>query len=203
VPETGVGGGGPLYRRAVAYDVVAESLRLLAHGAPDGPGTLSRRRRFAPLAVDVTGSTDGAVAETLFVRRGVSGRPYVESWTFERRAGEWACLGGAGGPCERRAFGDRPPAARMGGFAVVLGGSGTSRPGRWPLGRRGRWVSGAHVRVAAEVGAVEVGRRRLPVARHGHVCVVWTGPPPPVVLLDRSGRRCGTVTLPGRPGPPS
>jgi transposase len=44
---------GQAYGPMVAYDVEAESRRLIADRLPDRPVQLSRRRRFAPVAVDV------------------------------------------------------------------------------------------------------------------------------------------------------
>jgi len=70
----------------------AESRRLIADGLPDRPVQLSRRRRFAPVAVDV----DGDVAGTWFVRRGV-GCFWDEIHLLVHQANGWSYKGGGGG----------------------------------------------------------------------------------------------------------
>jgi len=94
---------GPAYGPLVAYDIEAESRRLIADGLPDRPVQLSRRRRFAPVAVDV----DGDVAGTWFVRRGVGcfwDEVGVAVWPRDRRLsrGEAAPLAGRGRTIGRR-----------------------------------------------------------------------------------------------------
>jgi hypothetical protein len=176
----------------VAYDRLAESLRLIDGEAFADPVALSRRRRFAPLAVDV----DGDVAVTLFVRRGVSGRPELESWTFERRAGLWACLGGGGGGYS---WGDplaaRPGTGELGAPARVMVCGWTARRRRPRFSVRRRGVSYLSARVAREVATIRVGRdRRIRVPGHGNVVVCWGSPrAPSVELLDMDGRSLGFV----------
>ncbi|WP_091647034.1 hypothetical protein [Micromonospora pallida] len=76
----------------MAYDALAESLRLIISGLPDGPVRLSRRRRFGPVAVDV----DGNVAATRFLRRGV-GCYWDETHLLAvDNHGAWRTLGGGG-----------------------------------------------------------------------------------------------------------
>jgi len=61
----------------------------------------------------------------------------------------------------------------------------------------GRWISYADVWVNAQVTAVQVSGRRLPVPWHGHVLLVWCEDPPPrAVALDDVGRARGEVLLP-------
>src|SRR3712207_1497735 len=93
--SSGVPPSGPPRRSLrwlVAYDRLAESIRLIEHGVPEAPARLSRRRRFAPLAVDV----DGDVAASLFVVRG-AGHFRQEAHVLVRRSGTWTMLGGGGG----------------------------------------------------------------------------------------------------------
>lgn len=186
----------------MAYDRLAESLRLIEGEPFADPVALSRRRRYAALAVDV----DGDVAVTLFVRRGVSGRPELESWTFERRAGLWAILGGGGGGYYwGDPLADRPGSGELGAPARVMGRGWTARRRRprFPVGRRG--VSYLSARVAREVASIRVGRHRhIGVPRHGNVVVCWGGlRMPRVELLDLGGRSLGFVvssTCKRRPG---
>src|SRR3954451_15064569 len=90
--DDGAGHRGQAYGPMVAYEVKAESRRLIADGLPDRPVQLSRRRRFAPVAVDV----DDDVACTLFVRRGV-GCFWDETHLLVRDDNGWSYQGSGGG----------------------------------------------------------------------------------------------------------
>ena len=167
----------------MSYDPFAVSLALIEHGVRDDPPRLSRRRRFAPMAVDVAGD----VACTLVARRGAG---YVEHQThlLVRRDGSWHLLGGGGAGREDDGLDDRPAADQLGGPVVVQGGGSALRDAgrRMPWGAR--YVHDATLRAAAEVDAVVVdGRRRLPVPRHGHLVVVWAGRRPPAVTAHGTG----------------
>ena len=179
------------YRAAVAYDALAESLALISHGVTADPPRLSRRVRSAALAVDV----DGDVACTLFTRRGVAGSSR-EAWVLERRDGGWRLLGGGGTGQDDDGLADRPPTAEL-GEALVSGGSGSvARSGGGLLPRGGRFVRYAELRASREVVLVRVGARELPVPRHGHLVVVWSGRRAPAavpVLAD--GRALAAVPL--------
>ncbi len=67
----------------MAYSALEESVRLL-EGTDAIPQTLhlSRRVRHIPVAVD----RDGDVAATMFLRRGVSGEPWIDVHSLERDA---------------------------------------------------------------------------------------------------------------------
>lgn len=177
----------------MSYDRLAESVRLL-EGAPVAGGTrLSRRVRFLPLAVD----RDDDVAATMFLRRGISGVPEVDVHVLELAADGWHSLGGGSGPGDE-AVEQRPRFADLGGLAVSHGGGGTSRTTRGRLGfRRHDWISWAELRVAAEVSALRVDTRLVPVAAHGCAVVVWRWLRPEVVALDASGAVLGPVEVHG------
>ncbi|MCF6744517.1 hypothetical protein E9529_09540 [Blastococcus sp. KM273128] len=175
----------------MAYDVLAESIALIEHGVPDAPARLSRRRRFAPLAVDV----DGDVACTYFARRSV-GAVVAEAWVLVRRGQEWVLLGGGGGGLEDDDLADRPAAAPLGDRVVPTGGGAVLRnPGRlMPWGAR--YATYATLRASREVDRLRVGARLLPVPRHGHLVVVWAGRQAPTTeALAADGRGLGTVPL--------
>jgi hypothetical protein len=175
----------------VSYDALVASVRLL-EGAPlPDSARLSRRVRSVPLAVD----REGDVAATMFLRRGVSGVPLLEVHTLESTGGGWRLLGGGGGP-GHEATATRPRLAELGGPAVSHGGGGTARhrSGAFDL-FRSTWVSWAELRLAAEVSALRVGTRLLPVPTHGNAVVVWTRRPPRVTALDESGAVLGVVAL--------
>ncbi len=170
----------------MAYDRLAESVRLIEHGLPEAPARLSRRRRSAALAVDV----DGDVACTRFVVRG-AGHFRQEAHVLVRRGGTWTIVGGGGGGSETDGLADRPSTEQLGRPVVVEGsGSVLDSAGRLlPWGAR--YVRYAGVLASSAVHAVEVGDRVLAVPRHGRLVVVWATRRPP----GRGGVRSR------RPGP--
>lgn len=72
----------------MAYDRLAESVRLINRGPVAGAEALSRRRRFLPVAVDV----DGDVAVTVFLRRAHGGAEWEQHVLAESGA-QWFLLG--------------------------------------------------------------------------------------------------------------
>jgi hypothetical protein len=175
----------------VSYDALAESVRLL-EGAPlPDAARLSRRVRHLPLAVD----RDGDVAATLFLRRGVSGIPLLESHVLERTAGGWRSLGGGGGPADE-VLEARPRLAVLGAPAVSHGSGGVARPGRGLVPWIGNgWISYAELNLAAEVAVLRAGSRVLPIPAHGCAIVVWTRTAPRVTALDADGADLGDVAV--------
>lgn len=182
----------------MAYDQFAESIRLITEGLPQVlPPRLSRRRRFAPLAFDV----DGRAAATLFVRRGVSGEPWIEEWTLERRGDGWHRLGGGAGNVGYNPLAPRPPAAQLGGCVVRAGSGWVRRKVPW-YSLRARGISYARVRVSAEVEKLRVRDRWISVPEHGHQVVVWaTHGAPRVEAWSSGGERLAVVDLGSRIGP--
>ncbi|MDP5181718.1 hypothetical protein QOZ88_03635 [Blastococcus sp. BMG 814] len=175
----------------MAYDAFAESIAIIEHGVPDAPPRLSRRRRFAALAVDV----DGDVACTYFARRGV-GSVAEETWVLVRRGQEWMLLGGGGGGLEDDDLADRPAAAALGGQLVLTGGGSVLRNGGRLLPWGARYASYATLRASREVDRLRVGARLLAVPRHGHLVVVWAGRRPPTAeTLAADGHRLGRRRL--------
>ena len=163
----------------VAYDALAESLALIEHGVRSDPPGLSRRRRFAALAVDV----DGDIACTLFLVRG-PGHVRYETHALARRDGVWRLLGGGGGGGPETArLDDRPSTAALGAPVVVAGaGSTLADSGRWPWS--GRYVRDSQLQVSSAVHSIAVGQRVLAVPRHGHLVVVWSGRRPPTAVAQ-------------------
>ena len=176
------------YGRLVAYDVLAESRRLIADGLPAGPVRLSRRRRFAPVAVDV----DDAVAGTRFVRRG-AGCFWDETHLLVRDDHAWRVLGGGGAgsgePWSSEAFERARDELPEGHVRATNGPSVWQGPG---------WLRAAHLLAGRGVAAVVVGdRRRLTVPGHGRLLVVWASARPPrVSARDAAGREVVRVALP-------
>ncbi|MBA2388880.1 MAG: hypothetical protein H0V67_01380 [Geodermatophilaceae bacterium] len=149
------------------------------------PDRLSRRRRFAPLAVDVAGD----VAVTMFARRGVNGEVWRDSHVLCLRRDAWRVLGGGSGSAADNLLSERS-SVQLDRLWMRTGSGGTNRDaGRLVPFPPPRWIRYVSLRVAAEVQVVDVaGRRRIVVPRHGTVCVVWgSRRPPTVTLLDADG----------------
>ena len=187
----------------MAYDVLAESVALIEAGRADLVPRLSRRRRFAAMAFDMTGD----VAATMFARRGV-GRVWKEIHVLALRDGEWTWLGSGGSDGDQDLLADRPAVlASLLGFGseagadlrvmtvseqggVSGGGNGTSRR------KSTSWISYAELRVTAQVTSVQIAERRLVVPWHGRVVVVWPERQPQrVVALDADGRSLAEIRL--------
>ncbi|WP_109899284.1 hypothetical protein [Micromonospora sp. S4605] len=178
----------------MAYDAVAESVRLIADGPPAQPVRLSRRRRFAPVAADV----DGDVAATRFLRRS-TGCFCDEIHLLVRNGNDgWRRLGGGGSSngyedrtaeAFERARNDLSPHQ-----VVVNGGPAVLRDHLLPW--TGRWVRAATLLAGGGIAQLVVGGRRLPIPYHGHLVVVWgSRRPPSVTARDATGRTVVTVTL--------
>jgi hypothetical protein len=179
----------------MAYDVEAESRRLIADGLPDRPVQLSRRRRFAPVAVDV----DDDVAGTWFVRRGV-GCYWDEIHLLVREDNGWSYKGGGGGSSSEPWSTDEFVQAReelSAGDVRGEGGASVDLDRRLPWG--GRWLRSAELLVGRSVAGVVVdAQRRLLVPYHGRVLVVWASRrPPEVSARDAAGRELARIALPG------
>ena len=182
----------------MAYDRLAESLALIEAGTQPTARRLSRRHRFAPLAVDV----EGVVAATMFLRRG-SGDDWLEIWVLERRAGEWHVLGGGGGTGGDDVLAGRPTQPAH-GPQLHLNGSGWVRRTRGGRLWSAPGVTYAHVRAAHGVAALRVFDRELAVPDHGNLVVVWTRRRAPrAEALAADGTVLGSQRLTGSPRHPS
>jgi len=145
----------------------------------------SRGGRFLPVAADA----DGDIAVTMFLRRGVSGLPWLEAWTLERDGQDWELLGGGAGTCQFDRLTARPLAADLGGLAC------TDARGRTRRNTGYGFVSYAHVRVAAEIGSVLAAGRHLTVPGHGHLAIVWASRLPGVTLVGHDRQHLATLKL--------
>jgi hypothetical protein len=176
----------------MSYDATSESRALIASGSPQAGQPISRRHRFAPLAVDVHGD----IAATLFLRRGVNGETWLDTWVLEQRDGQWFLLGGGSGNGADDFLTDRRPAEQLGGLLQAPARGGVRRrTSRWWVGAA-RVVSYANLLVATEVERLHIGGREVPVPDHGHVVVVWaTRTAPEVTGLDAEGAPLATLAL--------
>ena len=188
----------------MAFDVYAESLRLIESRHVEPVPRLSRRRRFAPMGVDVVGD----VAVTMFARRGV-GCSLSETYVLSRRDGHWRLLGGGSDAERNDLLADWPawlpeePAHGPGDHTgidpsiVRLEGGGGVRDsgGRadW-LPWSGRWISYVVLQVSAQVAALETDGRDLLVPWHGRVVIASTKRRPSLVkVYDNRGQLLGEV----------
>lgn len=188
----------------MAFDVYAESLRLIESRHVEPVPRLSRRRRFAPMGVDVVGD----VAVTMFARRGV-GCSLSETYVLSRRDGHWRLLGGGSDAERNDLLADRPawlpeePAHGPGDHTGIdpsivrlEGGGGVRDSGgradwvHWS----GRWISYVVLRVSAQVASLETDGRQLVVPWHGRVVIASTKRRPSgVKVYDDRGQLLGEV----------
>lgn len=167
----------------MAYSAFEESIRLLEGAAPSEVARLSRRIRYAALAID----RDGSVAATMFLRRGISGDPCVDVHVLELTT-RWRLLGGGGGSVGEWFLTTRPPLKALGAAAVQIGGGGVAG--------ESCWVSWVEVQAAVEVASLQVNERQVPVHDHGLAVVVWrTARLPHMAALGADGSQLGLVHL--------
>jgi hypothetical protein len=192
--------------QCLCFDALGESLALIESRRLEPVHRLSRRRRFAAMAVDVAGD----MAACMFARRGV-GCIWQETYVLALRDGQRALLGGGGTSSDADLLADRPAVLpgylRLGRDAVtgadpqviVVSGGGRVRDDRGKDHLRPdseQWISYTDVRVNAQVTSVRVSGRSLRVPWHGHVLLVWSErEPPQVVAQDDGGRALGEVLL--------
>ena len=182
----------------VAYDAFAESVRLIQSERLEPVFRLSRRRRFAPMAVDVAGD----VAVTLFARRGV-GCVLSETWVLGKRGTLWHLLGGGSGPADDDLLAPRPtqlpeypgqPGTAATGIdpgLIAVDGSGGLHDGQgradgWPWS--GRWIRYVVLRTSADVESLTLEQRTVLVPWHGRV------------ILGSAKRRTPSVIVNGMRG---
>lgn len=84
-----------LVRRWRAQTGISISTRVIEFGELLAVRGLSRRRRYAAMAFDVSDD----IAVTMFARRSV-GCMVEETLVFSRHSGRWEILGGGGGPLD-------------------------------------------------------------------------------------------------------
>jgi hypothetical protein len=181
----------------MAYDELGESVALIESRHIEPVRSLTRRRRFAAMGVDVSG--DAAVS--MFARRGV-GCVHQETHVLARHDRTWKWVGGTSVGTDQQLLADRPAMLTAGhvgrGMPVssdprVMAGSGPggARDCGWRTDKPsdvGRWISYAILEVNSEVTSVEALDRSLRVPWHGKVVLVWCGDEPSrVVARSDSG----------------
>ncbi|GMA30725.1 hypothetical protein [Litorihabitans aurantiacus] len=180
----------------MAYDALAESLRLIETGTLAPRASLSRSCRHLAMAVDVAGN----YAVTMFARRSV-GRTVIDSWVLARRDGSWSMICGETGSNAAEHRLQYRPARLDVGLPPELGLSShiaTSHTGmardtgvRSVFRPTGRWVYFTSVKVSAEVATVSISGRQVIVPWHGEVPFVWTGRRPQIEARAEDGTLLG------------
>lgn len=181
----------------MAYAALEESIRLLEGAPPSEVARLSRRVRRIALAVD----RDARVAVTMFLRRGVSGDPCLDTHGLELADTGWRLLGGGSGGGQEFILAARPQLETLGAAAVEIGSGGVVRHADRLMAGESGWVRWVEVRAAAEVASLQVGERPVPVHDHGMAVIVWgTERMPHIAALGADGSRLEPVQFRDSPG---
>ncbi|MGK5550705.1 hypothetical protein ACSNOI_03745 [Actinomadura kijaniata] len=154
-------------------EVREEILRLLRDDLPFPAPAEFEQRPVVPLDRDV----DGDIAVILVLRRGQAmpgarDLTYMETWTFQKRDGDWQELGGAGGTAPEKPL-TRRGAAELGGHLLLHGWGNTVRNANRLLPWGAKYVHEARLQASDEVARIRIGHRTLEVPEHGHAVVVW------------------------------
>ena len=174
----------------MAYAALEDSIRLLDGAPPSEVARLSRRVRHVALAVD----RDGRVAATMFLRRGISGDPCLDTHGLELADTGWLLLGGGGATGQDYLLAARPQLTTLGAAAVEIGRGGVVRHADRLMPGESGWVRWVEVRAAAEVASLQVNERPVPVHDHGLAVVVWgTERMPHIAALGADGSRLGPI----------
>lgn len=191
----------------MSYDALAESVILIRTRQARPVLRLSRRRRFAAMAVDVADD----VATTMFLRRSV-GCDVQESWVLTLQHHEWHLLGGGGGTVGHDAgvLAQRPETIRdnmIGPWNLLpgvdprivtagstAGGVHDTRGGRDLFPWSGRWISYATLFASAQVDAIQVADRTVAVPWHGHTQITWIGHHSPRIGICGAGGKLLAIT---------
>ena len=181
----------------MAYAALEESIRLLEGAPPSEVARLSRRVRHVALAVD----RDGRVAATMFLRRGISGDPCLDTHGLDPDVQRLAAPGGGGGTGQDYLLAARPQLKTLGAAAVEIGSGGVVRHADRLMPGESGWVRWVEVRAAIEVARLQVNERSVPVPNHGLAVVVWgTARMPHIAALGADGSRLGPIQLRHSPG---
>lgn len=181
----------------MAYAALEESIRLLEGAPPSEVARLSRRVRHVALAVD----RDGRVAVTMFLRRGVSGDPCLDTHGLGLGDTGWRLLGGGSAEGQDFILAARPQLKMLGATAVEIGSGSVVRPADRLMPEESGWVRWVEVRAAVEVAKLQANERLVPVHNHGVAVVVWgTERMPHIAALGADGSRLGPVQFRDSPG---
>jgi hypothetical protein len=109
----------------------------------------------------------------MFLRRGISGDPCLDTHGLEVVESGWRLLGGGGGTGQDYLLSTRPQLMTLGAAAVEIGRGGVVRDADRRMPGESGWVRWIEVRAAVEVVRLQVNERSVPVPKHGMAVVVW------------------------------
>lgn len=159
--------------------LVPPIFRRVVSGKTPQPGWLPRRY-LTVVSADV--DLDSGIGAVWLVRRPGSAGAETRIARIERCGGRWE-YSGAGSThgdveADRRAAGDpgQPGMIELGGRSGGVSNAYRLEHPHSPASAA-PWVEASELRVAAEVGHLLIGERRIEVPAHGRVIVVWKSPP--------------------------
>jgi hypothetical protein len=182
--------------------IVPRVARRVVNGKAPQPGWLPRRW----LTV-VSGDMDfnGGIGAVWLVWRPGSAKAETHTALIERCGGQWQYTGG--GSCSGGDVAtERPAAGQPGQIGMIdCGGGGGGLSYAYRLQhphsiKAAPWVGYSELRVAAEVGHLLLGERRIEVPRHGRLIVAWKsrstdsgGLRPLIVAVGRDGSELSRI----------
>ena len=184
--------------------IVPRVARRVVTGKAPQPGWLPRRW-LTVVSGDV--DLDGGICAVWLVWRPGSAKAETHTALIERCGGQWQYTGGgsSNAPDDDTAA-DRPAAGQPGQVGMIEcggGAGGLSRAYRLQHPHSitaAPWVGASELRVAAEVGHLLVGERRVEVPGHGRLIVAWKsrstgsgGLRPLIVAVGRDGSELSRI----------
>ena len=182
--------------------IVSRVARRVVSGKAPQPGWLPRRW-LTVVSGDV--DLDGGIGAVWLVWRPGSAKAETHTALIERCGGQWRYTGGGSASGGDVAAG-RSAAGEPGQAGMIECGGGAGRLGyAWRLQHplsitAAPWVGSSELRVAAEVGHLLVGGRRIEVPGHGRLIVAWKsrstgsgGLRPLIVAVGRDGSELSRI----------
>ena len=183
--------------------IVPRVFRRVVSGKVSQPGWLPRRWL---IVVSGDMDLDGGIGAVWLVWRIGSAKAETYRARVERCGGQWEYTGAGRAPWGGVAA-ERSAAGRPGQIGMIeCGGGGGGRSYAYRLQHphdsitAAPWVGSSELQVAAEVGHLVVGGRRVEVPAHGRLIVAWKSPAtgseglrPLIVALGRDGSELSRI----------
>jgi len=182
--------------------IVPRVFRRVVNGKAPQPSWLPRRW-LTVVSGDV--DFDGGIGAVWLIRRPGSAKAETRTALIERCGGQWQYTGAGSAPGSDVATG-RSAAGQSGQIGMIeCGGSAGGVSYAYRLQHphsitAAPWVGSSELRVAAEVGHLLLGERRIEVPWHGSLIVAWTSRPtgsgglrPPIVAVARDGSELSRI----------
>ncbi|MDQ2876148.1 MAG: hypothetical protein M3Y33_15690 [Actinomycetota bacterium] len=182
--------------------IVARVARRVVNGKAPQPGWLPRRW-LTVVSGDV--DLDGGIGAVWLVWRPGSAKAETHTALIERCGGQWQYTGG-GSESGGDVAAERPAAGQSGQIGMIeLGGGAGGLSYAYRLQHphsitAAPWVGASELRVAADVGHLLLGERRIEVRGHGRLIVAWKsrstgsgGLRPLIVAVGRDGSELSRI----------